>query len=683
MFDLKKYNQGKNDEVRESYDNGLSSIREIYERTADFENAGAKEEPFKFFHHAGDFLLKMAQNESKLEPDYFLSKDLDELMNENHGLYEELFPQNYMSSYANPSYCVYVLGLETGQFFSWLYQSIRQSISATISHKIFRMDEMNRLFIDVFNHVDQEGTHYGELKKYAQKHGKRDRTGEMTDNLTENFDTNYSYCYDIVMESDLANPKYAFMYGSYVTDFELQTARFLQNYPKEKIEKMANQIVAAYEKGFRLKGKDPHKKPNVMIGYHIGQEIILRKIVNVLKDKSLKAIVRQPQSTRANRQYDYDHRFDLALYVDEELSKVLVGSNRNAFEYCKYFLGEYSGTIYLSQFGEKPFKPEDKKENLKLSDEQHKLYQDIQNEIMKLDEQYIPRSETSFTIMAVPSPEIGDRYEEIFEDILELNMIESERYEGIQQKIIDVLDRTDHIHVKGQEGNLTDIKVKMQKLDDPTKETNFVNCGADLNIPVGEVFTSPCLTGTNGLLHIGETFLNKLKYIDLKLTFENGFISAYECGNFDDAETNKKYIQENLIFPHKTLPMGEFAIGTNTMAYVIANKYQILDVLPILIIEKMGPHFAIGDTCFSHEEDVKIFNPTDNKEITARDNEKSILRNEDFNKAYTYVHTDITLPYKEIGYISAVTKDDEKIDIIRNGRFVLEGTEELNKPFEK
>lgn len=46
----------------------------------------------------------------------------------------------------------------------------------------------------------------------------------------------------------------------------------------------------------------------------------------------------------------------------------------------------------------------------------------------------------------------------------------------------------------------------------------------------------------------------------------------------------------------------------------------------------MGPHFAVGDTCYSWEEDVKTFNP-DGKEIVAKENEISALRNEDLSKA--------------------------------------------------
>ena len=71
------------------------------------------------------------------------------------------------------------------------------------------------------------------------------------------------------------------------------------------------------------------------------------------------------------------------------------------------------------------------------------------------------------------------------------------------------------------------------------------------------------------------------------------------------------------------------------------------------------------------------------KEMIARDNEVSILRKEDVSKAYFGVHTDITIPYKELKRISAVHADGTKTDIILDGRFVLEGLDELNKPLDE
>ena len=95
---------------------------------------------------------------------------------------------------------------------------------------------------------------------------------------------------------------------------------------------------------------------------------------------------------------------------------------------------------------------------------------------------------------------------------------------------------------------------------------------ADVNILVGEVFTSPNLVGTECLLHVSSVYLNGLLFEDLRITFERGRVTDYSCGNFPDPQQGRKYIEENIFFGHKALPMGEFAIGTNTTAYAIANQ---------------------------------------------------------------------------------------------------------------
>ena len=179
------------------------------------------------------------------------------------------------------------------------------------------------------------------------------------------------------------------------------------------------------------------------------------------------------------------------------------------------------------------------------------------------------------------------------------------------------------------------------------------------------------------MLHVSSVYLNDLDYKDLTLTFQDGMVQSYQCSNFETEEENLVFVKENLLNHRETLPIGEFAIGTNTTAYVMARKYGILHKLPILIVEKMGPHSAVGDTCYSHSEEVRLFNP-DGKEIVAKENECSLLRFEDEDRAYFNIHTDITIPYEEIGVIEAVRADGSKIELLKEGHFVLPGTEELN-----
>ena len=179
------------------------------------------------------------------------------------------------------------------------------------------------------------------------------------------------------------------------------------------------------------------------------------------------------------------------------------------------------------------------------------------------------------------------------------------------------------------------------------------------------MFTSPKLAGTNGILNVGTVYIGDIQYRNLRMEFKDGRVVSAVCDNF---------VENGVI--------DEFAIGTNTTAYAMAEKFGILDRLPILIVEKMGPHFAVGDTCYSWSEDSPMYNP-DGKEMIARDNEVSILRKEDVSKAYFGVHTDITIPYKELERISAVHTDGTKIDIILDGRFVLAGLDELNRPLDE
>ena len=178
-----------------------------------------------------------------------------------------------------------------------------------------------------------------------------------------------------------------------------------------------------------------------------------------------------------------------------------------------------------------------------------------------------------------------------------------------------------------------------------------------------------------------KVYLNGLLFKNLEIHFKDGMITDYNCDNFDSAEKNKKYIKDNILMNHPTLPMGEFAIGTNTTAYVFAEKYEINQLMPILIAEKMGPHFAVGDTCYSNSEDRAVFNP-DGREIIARENDFSLKRHEHPEEAYFNCHTDITIPYNELGHLCAVGVNGQDVDIIRNGRFVLEGCEMLNEAFE-
>lgn len=665
--------------IKERYDIAIERIKEIITEDT------VEEKFLPYFVAAAQFILKIDNLLGLIESKKIEELTLEQLTALNKDLYEDETEIVYGKCFANPKFAVEKLGEEYGQLLCYVFTTNRNMISNAFQGKLEEITLRMELFIEIYNQFeDRENLTKKSIHDMIYSFEKDNSEIFMTNRIDEIINPENDFAVKIVMESDLEDLRYLYKYGESISENEIETAKFLNTLSQEKIDKIASVYTEGYRLGFINTGKDLSIKSAVDIRYYIGFERIIRAAIKQFENMGLKPVIYKGgyESTKINKQYWFDHKFDDALFFDKGYVQRKLEVATTAFENRKKIAALMAGPAVIEVFGENPFEPENKKEALQLSKEQQKLKVEYAREYTQIVQKYIKGDERSFTIIAFPLPEIGMDYEELFEETVKINCLDQDKYRKVQQSIIDALDKADFVRVEGKGSNKTYITVNMHELKNPEKETNFENCLADVNIPLGEVFTSPKLTGTNGVLHVSQVYLNELKYNDLEITFENGCIKDYTCKNFDTEEENKKYIKENVMFNHDTLPIGEFAIGTNTTAYVMANKYDIVYKLPILIVEKMGPHFAVGDTCYSWEEDVKTFNP-DGKEIVAKENEISALRNEDLSKAYFSCHTDITIPYDELGEITAVTKNGEEIVIIKDGRFVLPGTELLNEAFDK
>lgn len=667
------------DIIFERYEIATSRIREII-------NEDTVSEPFKsFFCKASEFICKIDDLNSIIKSGEINDFSLDRLKELNKSLFEEIYSENYEESFANPEYAVKTLGEEYGKILCYIYTKNRGMIRNVYMGRLEEVVLQMELFTQIYNYFeDVEQLEYDNVYETVYSYEK-DNTEIFTDLMIEDrINPDNKFAVDIVMNSDLNDLRYLYKYGEHVGFNELKMAEFLNSLSQEEIDRLAKVYTEGYRIGFINTGKDISKKGTVDIRYSLGFERIIRSAIFNFKKMGLEPVIYQVgyTTTSPNRQYAYDHRYDDALYLDKAYIKRKLEVSRHAYESRKQLAGKMAGPAVIEIFGETPFEPENKKQAYALSEEQQKLKSEYITEYQTMVQEYIKGDERSFTIIAFPIPEFGDDFEQMFKETVKINTLDSEIYGKVQQNIIDALDQAEYVKVLGKGDNKTNMKVQMHDLKNPLKETNFENCLADVNIPLGEVFTSPKLKGTEGILHVSQVYLNDLKYNDLQIIFEDGKIKDYTCKNFDTEEENKKFIKQNVMFNHETLPIGEFAIGTNTTAYMVAKKYHVVYKLPILIVEKMGPHFAVGDTCYSFEEDIKTYNP-DGKEIVARENEVSALRKTDIKKAYFGCHTDITMPYDELGEITAVRKDGSEITIIKDGRFVLEGTELLNGPLEE
>jgi len=654
-------------------------------------------EPYReYFQHVARFILKLDELKQNVESGKQKEMSEEELQEEMKDLYADELEANYEKSYANPAYAVLVLGGELGSFLSAVYTEIRGSISYVQEQRMEYVVIGAELLIEIYNKFEEEKQPQLEsLKEIFYWYASDYCDVFAADRIKDQIDPERGcFIVNMIMNEDLSDLRYLYRMGEYVGVNERETAAYLNSLSQEKIDKMADTFSEGYRIGFVNTGKDLSKKSVVNIYYAMGFERIVKKAIENFAKMGLKpSIFRTSHSviTRGrnsqigffnisgNKQYVYDHRDDIGLVMDKQYVERKLEVMRTTYEQNKEIAAGYAGPAVIDIFGEKTFVPQAKPEAVKLSEKQEELLVAMNGRAGRLTNEYLPGDERSFTIISWPVPEIGEQYHEIFDETIKINTLDYKLYQKVQQTMIDALDKGEYVKVTGSGENQTDLKVMLHPLADPAKETIFENCVADVNIPVGEVFTSPVLEGTEGTLFVSKVFLHGLPYYNLKISFKEGKITEYTCTNFDSEEENKKYIFDNILHNHQTLPIGEFAIGTNTTAYAVAKKYDIADKYTILIAEKTGPHFAVGDTCYSWAEDVKVYNP-DGKEIIARDNSISILRKEDPSKAYFQCHTDITIPYDELGSIVVVAKDGTKTEIIRDGRFVLPGTEILNEP---
>ena len=648
-----------------------------------------------YFRTLADFALLVDKLKEKIENGEYYKFSIEELECWNTHLYDDVLGEHYKTSYANPAFATEKFGIEYGRLLSFLYTELRGVIPYAFEKKTEYLDILFELFIEVYNQFEEENEpEYEHVRQTIYWYASDYCDVFLADRIKEQIDPEDNFAADLIMNSDFNDVRYLYYYGEYVSENEKRTAMHLNELPLETIQKMADVYTEGYRIGFVNTGKNLSKKATVNIRYTLGFERVIRIAIENFRKMGLKptiyragvSVLTKRQHLKigyyggiANKQYEYDHKDDQALILDRQFMERKLEVMRTTYEQYKDLARRHAGPACMETFGEEPFTPVSKSEAVKLNDKQKEISLEYDSKFSQIVNSYIPGDERSFTIVAYPVPEIGDQYEEIFDEIIKINTLDAKVYEKVQQTIIDALDQGTSVHILGNNGNHTDLRVQLYKLKDPKKETIFENCVADVNIPVGEVFTSPVLEGTNGVLHVSQVYLNELLYKDLEVTFSNGMVADYSCKNFEHELENKEYFLDNVLYRHPTLPLGEFAIGTNTTAYVAAKKYNIADKMPILIAEKMGPHFAVGDTCYSWAEDIKVYNPN-GKEIVARDNSVSIQRKEDVSAAYFHCHTDITIPYEELKSITVECADGKEIEIIRDGIFVLPGTEILNEP---
>ncbi|MFQ8900836.1 MAG: hypothetical protein ACLR7D_01880 [Lachnospira eligens] len=104
-------------------------------------------------------------------------------------------------------------------------------------------------------------------------------------------------------------------------------------------------------------------------------------------------IKRAGYGANPNKQMDFDHRFDNALYMDGEFVERKTGALKLAYEKNKELAAVHGGPAVMEVFGEVPFEPQIKSEALTLDTKQQKLSVKYSNDAGSIVNEHIKGEE--------------------------------------------------------------------------------------------------------------------------------------------------------------------------------------------------------------------------------------------------------------------------------------------------
>ncbi|MBQ4284049.1 MAG: leucyl aminopeptidase, partial [Lachnospira sp.] len=368
------------DNMIERYELASERIREITEGVH-FPWSDSKSYE-RYFGCTAQFIVYVLDVAQRLREGRLDNASIEELVAINQALYVDVAGENYNNSYANPTYACEQLGEEYGRLLSFLYMELRGLIPYAYEQQISVMTVLMELFLEIYFMFEDAEKPTEQSVKNAIYWYVSDYSDDFVEKrILEQLDPAHSFAKDIIMNSDLSDVRYLYKFGEYITANEIKTAQYLDSLPQERIEAMAATFTEGYRKGFELTGKDITKKKTVNIRYSLGFERIVKASVNQFKQMGLETTLYRAAvssinkrmhlkvgyfGASPNKQMDYDHRFDNAIYMDSAFVERKLGALRLAYENHKELASVFGGPAVMEVFGEVPFEPVDKPESYHL-----------------------------------------------------------------------------------------------------------------------------------------------------------------------------------------------------------------------------------------------------------------------------------------------------------------------------
>ena len=343
----------------------------------------------KYFEEGADWFFLMEKQKA------FLSSGLplEARRENNHRLYEEILPGRYEESYADPSYAQRVFGREYGPILSALRYETRSVIPFVYRGERERVLIRIELFLEVYTAFTVAFQENGEspspeqlrsiIRQYLADYAEDEMVFSIRNMLVEgNPRLSEMVSQAHTSEADL------YMTGEYITDREIMYAGHSGGLTDAQAGKLADAAAEAYYRCFLDEGRNLASKKRASLSFHLGCERIARALAGRFLASGLRLFFpssvptlfhafgceqRGCRGADPNPQYYFDHREDLALFLNETLKNKKTEGLSNACRQLREKTVQYAGSLVLEANGPAPLPLADKEEALRCSRMQKRM----------------------------------------------------------------------------------------------------------------------------------------------------------------------------------------------------------------------------------------------------------------------------------------------------------------------
>lgn len=198
-----------------------------------------EEIPAKYVEYVKEcvsFMALMNVSYTKIQNGYLNTASLEELRKMNREIYEDVLPEFYETSYANPEYAVNKLGTEMGRMLSFVYTELRAMIPFVYEQLLEEVVIRMELFMEVLSTLcaakeedvePQEADIKDTLYWFVSDYSDSSAAWRVKTQVNPECD----FAIKIINNSDFSDLRYLYQYGEYINEDTERLASFINSLP--------------------------------------------------------------------------------------------------------------------------------------------------------------------------------------------------------------------------------------------------------------------------------------------------------------------------------------------------------------------------------------------------------------------------------------------------------------------